>query len=87
MQIITLDDAVFPELLGAFDNAKSLGRYWRNGQIQVVRASAQFVFVVSEDKPGKIYIKPARSQSDAEIQGQQLLSREEERGNRVERIE
>ena len=85
MQIITIDDAVFPDLLSAFDRAKVIGRYWRNGQVQIVRASAQFVFVVSENKPGKIAIKPARSQSDAETLGQQLLSREEQRGNKVER--
>ncbi len=85
MQIITLDDAAFPDLLSAFDGAKFVGRYWRNGQVQVVRVSAQFVFVVSEDRPGKIAIKPARSLTDAEILGNQLLSREEQRGNRVDR--
>ena len=84
MQIITIDDADFQRLLAAFSDAKAVGRYWRNGQMQVVRVSEHFVFVVSENIPEKIAIKPVRSISDAENLGRQLLTREEQRGNRVE---
>ncbi|MBN8547750.1 MAG: hypothetical protein J0M12_00395 [Deltaproteobacteria bacterium] len=84
MQIITIDDVDFPRLLSAFGDAKSVGRYWRNGQVQVVRITEHFVFVVSENIPGKIAIKPVRSMNDAETLGRQLLTREEQRGNRVE---
>lgn len=84
MQIITIEDADFQRLLSAFSDAKAVGRYWRNGHVQVVRVSEHFVFVVSEDIPEKIAIKPVRSINDAETLGRQLLSREEQRGNRIE---
>lgn len=84
MQIITIDDADFQRLLTAFTDARAVGRYWRNGHIQVVRISEHFVFVVSEDIPEKIAIKPVRSINDAEVLGRQLLNREEQRGNKVE---
>jgi hypothetical protein len=84
MQIITIDDSDFPRLLDAFFGAQEVGRYWRNGRVQLVRVSQQFVFVVSEDNPEKIAIKPVRSLYDAEVLGKQLLTREEQRGNRIE---
>lgn len=84
MQIITVDDADFPRLMTAFSDAKAVGCYWRNGHVQIVRVSEHFVFVVGENAPQKIAIKPVRSISDAENLGRQLLTREEQRGNRVE---
>lgn len=85
MQIITIDDIDFPSLLHAFRSAQDIGRYWRNGRTQIVRVTSNFVFVVSEDSPEKIAIKPVRSLDDAHSLGRQLLNREEQRGNRVER--
>ncbi|MBX7145382.1 MAG: hypothetical protein K1X79_13100 [Oligoflexia bacterium] len=84
MQIITIDNVDFPHLMNAFGDAKDVGRYWRNGQVQVVRATTQFLLVFCESNPGKIAIKPARNLTDACNLGTQLLIREEARGNRIE---
>lgn len=84
MQIITIDNLDFPHLMNAFTDAKDVGRYWRNGHVQVVRATTQFLLIFSEANPGKIAIKPARSLSDACTLGSQLLSREQARGNKIE---
>lgn len=85
MQILTIDDADFPEILSAFRSAKDVGRYWKNGKVQVVRVSQHFMFVLNEQNLEQIAIKPVRSFTDAQALGRQLLMREEQRGNRVER--
>lgn len=85
MQIITIDDKDFNRLLEAFKHGKEVGRYWRSGTMQVVCATTHFMLVRSEGSPHKIALKPARSFSEAEDLALRLLTREEQRGNAVER--
>lgn len=84
MQIITIDDREFSQLLEAWRSGKHVGKYNRNGKIQIVIATRQFMLVSTEDDQKKIAIKPARSLSDAENLALQLLFREEQRGNSIE---
>ncbi len=84
MQIITVDDREFNQLLEAWRCGKLVGKYNRNGKIQIVIATRQFMLVSTEDEQKKIAIKPARNLSDAENLALQLLLREEKRGNQIE---
>lgn len=84
MQIITVDDKEFSDLLDAWKTGKHIGKYNRNGKTQIVIATKQFMLVSTQDEQRKIAIKPARSLSDAENLALQLLFKEEERGNPVE---
>ena len=84
MQIITIDDLEFTDLLHAWKDGKAVGKYWRNGKIQIVCATRQFMLVCNNENPEKIAIKPARSLSEAEDLAIQLLNRESERGSQVE---
>ena len=84
MQIITIEDLRFDELLGSLRKAKLIGRYWKNGKVQVVCATNRFMLVSPEKDPSKIAIKPVRSQREAEHLCRRLLSRERERGNNIE---
>ncbi|MBX7136564.1 MAG: hypothetical protein K1X83_01175 [Oligoflexia bacterium] len=85
MQIITVEDKEFDALLEAFKQGKFIGKYWKKGCVQVVCATRQFMLVASDTNPHKIAIKPARNISEAENLALQLLAREEERGNQVQR--
>ncbi len=87
MQIITIEDKDFSRLLEAFKYGKEVGRYWRSGTLQVVCATSHFMLVRSNGNPDKIALKPARSLSEAEDLALRLLTREEQRGNAVERDE
>lgn len=84
MQIITVDDKEFNDLVAAWKNGKMVGKYSRNGKTQIVIATRQFMLVSTEGDLKKIAIKPARSLTDAENLGVQLLMREEQRGNPIE---
>lgn len=84
MQIITVDDREFQDLITAWKNGKLVGKYSRNGKTQLVIATRQFMLVSTEGELKKIAIKPARSLNDAENLGMQLLSREAQRGNPIE---
>lgn len=83
MQIITIDDQEFTQLLDAWRQGKLVGKYSSKGITQIVCATRQFMLVTSENNPEKIAIKPARSLTEAENLALQLLAREEERGNDV----
>ena len=83
MQIITIDDREFTDLLDAWRSGQCVGRYLRNGKTQIVIATRQFLLVSTEDNQRKIAIKPARSLTDAENLAIRLLLREEERGNPI----
>ncbi len=85
MQIITIADRDFDALLEAVRGGREVGRYWKRGSMQVVCATKQFLIVTSNSNPQKIAIKPARSLGEAEELALKLLTREEERGNQVER--
>ena len=84
MQIITLDDTEFPELLNEFRGAKAVGKYWRNGAVQVVCATSQFVLVSHGESPSKLAFKPIRSLQEAESYALRILSRELARGSEIE---
>ena len=83
MQIFTIDDLDFPVLLEAFQAGKPIGRYWRDGKVQLVYATTQFVFVAQGEKPEKLALKPARGLFEAEEFALRLLAREKERGSQV----
>ena len=84
MQIITIDDCDFPSLLETLQHAKEIGKYTKNGQVQIVRVCERFVLISPEHSPRKIAIKPARNQSEATTLGKQFLNREQQRGSDVE---
>ncbi len=84
MQIITLDDTEFPDLLDIFRNGKTVGKYWRNGAVQIVCATSQFVLVSHGESPSKLAFKPIRSLQEAESYALRILSRELARGSEIE---
>lgn len=84
MQILTIDDADFPHLLGAWKDAALVGTYSKNNKVQIVRATNQFVLVAPAEDPNKIAIKPARGIGEATELALRILKREKERGNSVE---
>lgn len=84
MQIITINDCDFPKLLEILAQAREIGKYTKNGQVQIVRACERFMLISPENSPEKIAIKPARNQSEAATLGKQFLNREQQRGSSVE---
>ena len=85
MQVITLNDERFPELLTAWQEGTCIGRFWKEGKQRTVCACRQFLIVCSEKGNSKFAFKPTRSFEEAEALAIQLLNREEKRGNQVER--
>lgn len=85
MQIITIEDHDFPELLSALQEARIVGRYVRGGKVQIVKINNRFMMVSPADDPQKIAIRPARSLTEAEQLALAYLEREELRGTEVER--
>lgn len=84
MQIITIDDKEFSSLLDAWRHGKHIGSYAKNGKIQIVIATKQFMLVSTEGDQKKIAIRPSRSLTEAENSALQFLLKEEERGVPVE---
>jgi len=84
MQIISINDCDFPSLLEVLQHAKEIGKYTKNGQIQVVKASDRFLLISPEEAPQRIAIKPVRTQGEAASLGRQFLAREKQRGSDVE---
>jgi len=85
MQIITLADERFPDLIIAWREGKCVGRFWHGEKQRTVCATRQFLIVSSENGTSKFAFKPTRSFEESEALAMQLLRREEKRGNRVER--
>jgi hypothetical protein len=85
MQILTIEDSDFQHLLEAFQSSVIVGRYWRNGQVQFVRANNRFVMISPGEHPEKIAIRPARNKHEAMELAKVYLDREEARGNEVTR--
>ena len=83
MQIITIDDKDFSQLLEAWRAGRHIGRYEKNGKVNIVIATRQFMLIASENDQKKIAIKPSRTQSDSESFALQFLLREEARGTSV----
>jgi hypothetical protein len=80
MQIITIEDRDFSTLLDAWRNGKHIGSYEKNGKVQIVIATKQFMLISTEGEQKKIAIRPSRSLNDAENCALQFLIREEQRG-------
>ena len=83
MQIISIDDCDFPVLLDAFKNAKEIGSFTKNGQVQIVRACEKFMMITPGGETKKIAIKPVRNQQEANQLARRFLNREKERGSEV----
>ena len=84
MQILTIDDLDFPNLLTAFKEGTTVGHYIKDGKTQVVCVTSQFMLVSQGVEPEKIAIKPARNTKEAESYALRFLHREKERGSTVE---
>lgn len=84
MQIISIDDSDFPSVLETLLHAKEIGKYTKNGRVQIVRASEKFMLISPEDNPQKIALKPVKSQNEADQLARQFLNRESMRGSAVE---
>jgi hypothetical protein len=80
MQILSLEDVDFPPLKDAFSKADRVGSYMRDGKVQLVRATSQFVIVANGAVPTKLAIKPVRSLEEALQYGKRIIEREEARG-------
>ncbi|RMG42197.1 MAG: hypothetical protein D6719_06935 [Candidatus Dadabacteria bacterium] len=88
MQILSKEDRNFEDYVTVLKQAKMVGRYWKEGEVQLVYAANRYVLVVRpgpqpESNPEKIAIKPSRSFSESEQIARQILSREAERGSDV----
>lgn len=84
MQIITIEDKDFNELLQAWKNSRTLGRFWKAGKLQIVSANRFFLMVSDGDRPEQISIRPAHNIQEASDLGYQLLEKEQENGTRVD---
>jgi|GEM_PF-2400838 len=83
MQILTLDDADFPDLMRAWSDGRRVGSFTRDGKVQVVTVTPRLVLILSESTQDRIAIKPARSVTEAENVAREILERARERGNEV----
>lgn len=84
MQIFTIEDEQFTQFLSAWKGATIVGRYWKNGEMQIVSVTSKFVLVSWGEGPQKIAIKPTRSIGEAQSCALQLLKKEKKRGNAME---
>lgn len=84
MQILKPEDDEFSTLSDAYKEAKPVGRYWRKGVPQEIRATSQFMMISAENFPEKIAIKAVRNLKEAERLARRLLDLEEKRGNKTE---
>ena len=85
MQIVTIEDQIFPQVFSALQESHTVGKCHKKGQVQIVRANNRFMLVTREDDPERIAIKPVTSIAEAEMLANRYLDREEERGFSVER--
>ena len=84
MQIITISDDEFSNLLTAWQKWVCVGRYWQDGKTRTVCASSKFLIVAAETGNSKFAVKACRNEAEAYSLALQLLKREERRGNQVE---
>ncbi len=86
MQIITVDDERFEQVLNAWKASFLIGTYSRDGKSQKVTVTNQFVMISPDDISSKIAIKPVKSIKEAETIAKRILKREEDRGSTVELV-
>lgn len=66
MHIVTSNDKDFSALLHAWRNALEVGAFKKNGKLQLVKASQNFVMITEGGaSPKKIAFRPARSHAEA----------------------
>jgi hypothetical protein len=83
MQIITIEDTHFPDLLGAWRDAQKIGSFTKDGKLQLVAITKHFVLILTDTDRSKISIKPARNITEAQQLAISLLEREKLRGNSI----
>jgi hypothetical protein len=83
MQIVTIEDYSFPDVLESYQKAREIGSFVKNGKLQIVRASERYVLITLEGKTEKIAFRIAKNQSEADTLARQLLKREKQRGSEV----
>jgi hypothetical protein len=86
MQIFTLDDVEFPELLSAWKGGEVVGQFWQKGKIRVVRACKKFVLISPDNANKKFAVRPTRSLEESMRLAKQFLKREEKRGSKVKLV-
>ncbi len=86
MQIYTLEDDEFSQLLNAWHQCTLLGKYSTKKHQAYVGITNQYVMVARGPNPDRIAMRPARSFEDAQAVAQRILDREVQRGNLVETI-
>ncbi len=89
MQIITIEDDKFYELLHSLKDAVLIGTYWRrdatgNLVAQYVKATNQFVFIYPDNSQEKFAVKPVKNVDDAKMVAMRILMKERLRGSDVE---
>lgn len=84
MQIFTVDDESFSDLLELWKESTQIGKYWKNNKVHVVACCSQFVLVGNQEDPNKLAIKPARNLSQSKQMALKLLENENQRGTKVE---
>lgn len=83
MQVISVTDQEFPELLELWQTATRVGEYRKNHTVHLVAITAQFLLVSLGESPRKIAMKSARDLSEARSFAFQILNKEQKRGNEV----
>lgn len=84
MLIVTVDDADFPALESHLENAESVGRIFRDGEVRYVKVSDKFLLCSSYSSPEQIRLMPARGRSEALNLAERLFTEEQEKGFQVE---
>ena len=86
MQIITVDNEQFAELLEVVSQGKLIGSYSCSKGHTTVHITNQYLVVSPENHPNKIAFKPVKNLEDAEYLALQLLRKEELRGSEISLI-
>ena len=84
MQIITLDDIEFQDILSAWNAGEIVGKFWQKGKIRSVKACKKFMLISPGSKKDKFAVKPTRSIEESLRLAKQFLKREALRGSKVE---
>ena len=83
MQIITVDNEQFAELVEVVKQGKLIGTYFCDNSLQTIHVTNQFVVISPEKHPNKVAYKPAKGIDEAEYMATQILRKEEARGSNV----
>ncbi|MCB0317185.1 MAG: hypothetical protein KDD56_00405 [Bdellovibrionales bacterium] len=84
MQIITIDNEQFAELVEVVKHGELIGTYQSTNGLQTVHINNQFIVISPEKFPNKKAYKPTKNHEEALYLANQILRKELERGNQVE---